>query len=173
MTEQRPGAFPTISIALAGGIGLGSFGCAVQTDGPLVSPALPALAAEAPRSERSGDPSLGDGFDRGGWTSTVIDIPTASVAHQPTYVSGTGIAGPMPISAAAALAVVDGSPAPLSTNLLELVLVPGEAVLDLIISPIRMVCAPPWKTVYGPDAGADSNAGPARADTSPPSEETP
>ena len=64
MTAQRPGAFPTISIALAGGIGLGSFGCAVQTDGPLVSPALPALAAEAPRSERSGDPSLGDGFDR-------------------------------------------------------------------------------------------------------------
>ena len=169
MIAHRLGAFPTTSIALAGGIGLGSFGCAVQTDGPLITPPLPALAAEEPRHERSGDPSLEGGFDRGGWAPTIIDIPTTSVAHQPTYVSARMTPEPMPTSALAALAVVDRSPAPLSKNLLDLVAVPGEAAVDLILAPIRMVCAPPWKTVYGPDAGPNTS----EQLTPPSSEETP
>lgn len=130
-----------------------SAGCAVQSEGPLISPPLSALSAETEvRPTRSSEPSLTEGFDRRDWPTTVIEVPSASVAHQPTYVTNPVTASEAPRTPEAALATADASSDDVTGHVAELVIAPTEAVIDLVIAPVRMVLTPPWATVYGPDA---------------------
>lgn len=139
------------STGLAGAVACLPFGCAIQADGPLVEPPLPALSIETgTASARSIDPSLTDGFDRSGWPRTIIEVPSGSVAHQPTYVGRPLPPSNAPATAEAALAAVDADPDRSAGDLRDLVIAPGEAVVDLILAPVRMVRTPPWRTVYGP-----------------------
>lgn len=101
---------------------------------------------------RSSEPSLTEGFDRRGWPTTTIEVPSASVAHQPTYVTNPVTASKAPSTPEAALATADASREDLTRNLADLVIAPVEAVIDLVVAPVHIVLTPPWTTVYGPDA---------------------
>ena len=153
MTFKRPRlhSAPLVWISIA--VACASAGCAIQADGPLVSPPLPALSVGTEvRPERSSEPSLTEGFDRGAWPTTVIEVPTASVAHQPTYVTNPVTAFEAPNTPEAALATVDASSDDVTKDVADLVIAPAEAVIDLVVAPVRMILTPPWATVYGPDA---------------------
>ena len=72
------------------------------------------------------------------------------LVEPPTYVGRPLPPSNGPATAEAALATVDDDADPCAGDLRDLVVAPGEAVVDLILAPVRMVRTPPWRTVYGP-----------------------
>ena len=114
---------------------------------PAVEPPLPALSIETETVHTSIEPSLTDGFDRTagrGRSSRCLRVRRPSTDLRRTSVATIQ----RPATAEAALATVDDDADPCATSAIWWS--PGEAVVDLILAPVRMVRTPPWRTVYGP-----------------------
>lgn len=111
---------------------------------------------DAPAPQSSAGPSL-QGISRDNWTATTYLVPVDGTAHRPTYtrrVIGTNSAArqrrEMP-TADTALELTQGSG---NDQALEALLQQGNAALDVVLLPIRLVWQPPWTTMWSPDESA-------------------
>lgn len=156
MTLDHRITFPAFLIATTGFSGILT-GCSPPlnaTDGLLGESALPAVTGEMARAQEGNSrPVLGGvvPFDRSTWKEHSILIDRAQVQHHPSYGSSTPPLGtPKSVDAWPTIRTAFETDRDGNDDVVNGILAPLAAGLELIVLPFRMITDPPCSIVTSP-----------------------
>ena len=124
------------------------------TDGLLGENPLPAVSSDGARTnEVVSTQPLGEvvPFDRSTWSTRTIVIDEAQVQHHPSYGSSRPVWNTLDsVDGAPTIATVFKTGNDRNAELMNGILAPVGAGIDLVLLPFRMIATPPWSIMTSP-----------------------